>query len=262
MSHFGEWISASVDGQLTQPQEQRLAMHVAQCHACALELAAERDARAALLGAGDLPVHPDLTARLLRLAQDSGGAHTPLTSQRRPTPAALAHQDEARFPALTGQVGAKRTHRRVLFGAGAGLLIGGGLLLGLGQPATVIPDADQGAALTILAGGGTSAGNTVQVDMRGGDGLVVVREHAGRLDQDAAQAMPVELIDGRNVFVLSQDPWHAVWQADQSVIEVVSAHRSAAVTELLATFPDEKFHDSLDRRIARGWRALSGMWTN
>ena len=116
--------------------------------------------------------------------------------------------------------------------------------------------------MTILAGGGTTAGKTVQVDMRGGDGLVVVREHIGRLDEDAVQAVPAELIDGRSVYVLSQEPWHAVWQSDQSVIEVVSAHRSAAVSELLATFPDEEFHDSLNRRIARGWRALSGMWTN
>lgn len=215
----------------------------------------------------DVPIDPDLTQRLLRVAQDSGADQTSFGSARRPTPDALMPLTGERpdFPALTGQVSPRRTYRRVLIGAAVGVSVCVGLLIGLGNPAVIVPEADTVAALSILAGervAGTEDVTSVQVDLRGGEGTAVVREYQGKLDPDAIKTMSADTIDGHTVHVMSQTPWHAVWQSDETVIEVVSAHESDALADLLTLYPDRSFSDSLDRRIVRGWRVLSGVWTS
>src|SRR5690606_23106913 len=65
--HLGTWISALADGQLDPEARERALGHVAGCPSCAEELAAVRAARRALADAGDVPVAPDLTGRLLAL---------------------------------------------------------------------------------------------------------------------------------------------------------------------------------------------------
>ena len=53
-------------------------------------------------------------------------------------------------------------------------------------------------------------------------GSLVVTEQQGRLDTDALAGAPTSRVGGREVYVLSYEPWHVVWQADSTVVQVVA----------------------------------------
>ena len=62
--HFGAWLCAYVDGELTGPQASRVHSHLATCAACSAEVAAQLDARQIVAAARVEPA-PDLADRIL-----------------------------------------------------------------------------------------------------------------------------------------------------------------------------------------------------
>lgn len=165
MTHLGSWVSALADGQLPPDQAEAALAHVAACRGCALELAAARAARRRLAGAGDVPVAPDLAARLLELGRHAGATSVPqappglLPDTSVPLPWTGGG---ARLPrgGLTGELARRRLPRGVLAAAvaGSGLALVG--LVNLGQEPTVAPSAHPAYALTVLghAATGTTSG--------------------------------------------------------------------------------------------------------
>lgn len=307
MSHFGAWITAYVDGQLTAAQAERLLSHASTCAPCARELAAERAAHEALLTTSDVRPSDDLTDRLMQVGRPSAGCSAARQTPhglRPPAPAAPTHA------ALTGEVSGTgrraRVVRRVLTGALAGVVLAVAGLATLGRVPVVTVVADPGEALSVLsqapsprlAGSGThmttiglptrdsgdpavaagvdlrgwlvpeqlsdrwevtgvrlpdGARRLLEIDLALGDATVVVREQLGRLDPAALADVPRSVVDGREVYVLSEDPWHVVWQADDIVLDVVTAADGPEVAQVVAALPSAEHDDGLAHRVARGW---------
>lgn len=164
MTHLGSQISALVDGQLPPSQAERALAHVACCPACAAELAAARAARRALSAARDLPVDPQLTARLMALGRTDPTAVRPPEEAARawpfehgsvPLPGSASHQ---RMPGncLHGDLRRRSVPARGLalaaVGAGAAVMA----LFVLGQEPQVAPVAHPAHALTLLGRAGTA----------------------------------------------------------------------------------------------------------
>lgn len=101
----------------------------------------------------------------------------------------------------------------------------------------------------------------VEVDLDGPYGAVVATQHPGRLDPDAVAGLPVMQAGGHDVYVLSQGPWHLVWQSGDTVVSVVSGSASPAVDAVATAFPSVPFDDGVDAQISRGWAALAGHWS-
>lgn len=197
VSHYGEWISAYADGELSRAQVARLDTHLLQCARCARELAEERAARSMLLAARDVAPSDDLTQRLMAAAAAAAQDSSCLTPERRGARARRA-RDRARvelrtltpgetgptFPALTGEVTGRRRNVAVLALAGfVGLSAGAFGLAALGAPPRVVPSAHRAEALATLAhAGGPAAAVLAGTDAQGqvdGDATVAALREAG-----------------------------------------------------------------------------------
>ncbi|MFE4465334.1 anti-sigma factor family protein [Oerskovia sp. NPDC056781] len=98
--------------------------------------------------------------------------------------------------------------------------------------------------------------DVLQVDLAGPEGTIVVREQVGRLDTTSLTRS--EGFDGRAVYVLSDEPWHVVWQAGDTVIDVVAEARKEVLAAFVATFPAHDFDAGVPARISRGWTTMTG----
>lgn len=101
----------------------------------------------------------------------------------------------------------------------------------------------------------------VELDLDGPYGAVVVTREPGRLDPDAVAGVPVVQAGGHDVHVLSQAPWHVVWQSGDTVVSVVAVGQSPAVDAVATAYPEVPFDDSLDAQISRGWAVVAGAWS-
>lgn len=330
--HYGAWISAHLDGELSRAQDARLQVHLMQCATCSEALAAEREARSLLLAAVVAEPSAALTARLLALAgaadgpQPSGegaspahlaprgGAHRGAPRGRGARPAELRTlrpgEDSPTFPALTGELRPRRRVTAVAVAGVVGLGMGALGLSALGAPPRVLPSAHRAEALTTLArtiepratapGGAAAArvegaslsdpaaqdpslgklrdegwyipfltGGAAVVDHRtDGDGrfelevatpegALVLREQVGVLDVDGLAAESTLTWGSRTVYVLSQTPWHVVWQAGDLVLEVYCADVHPLAQDIVAARDaDVAAPVAVGRRIARGWQSI------
>uniref|UniRef100_UPI0018AB192D hypothetical protein n=1 Tax=Cellulomonas hominis TaxID=156981 RepID=UPI0018AB192D len=96
-------------------------------------------------------------------------------------------------------------------------------------------------------------GGTLEVDLSGPTGDVVVTEQHGRLDVSALTAAEPIDVEGRTVYLLSAEPWHAAWQSGDTVVEVVSSRTGAGAAAVVAQFPEGEFDAGLSARLTRGW---------
>jgi len=100
-------------------------------------------------------------------------------------------------------------------------------------------------------------GSTLEVDLSGPSGEVVVTEQRGRLDAGALTAADRLDVAGHTVYVLSTAPWHAAWQSGDTVVEIVSAGGGSDAATVVAQFPDQEFDTGLPARLTRGWDTLT-----
>lgn len=99
----------------------------------------------------------------------------------------------------------------------------------------------------------------LEVDVAGADGTsLVVTEQQGRLDTTALAGAPTSEVGGRQVYVLSFEPWHIVWQAEGTVVQVVGSQSSDSAETLVGAFPGGAFDDGVPARITRGWDTVTG----
>ncbi|KQY23440.1 anti-sigma factor [Cellulomonas sp. Root485] len=99
----------------------------------------------------------------------------------------------------------------------------------------------------------------LEVDVTGADGTsLVVTEQQGRLETSALAGAPTSEVGGRQVYVLSFEPWHVVWQADGTVVQVVGSQSSGSAETLVGAFPGGAFDDGVPARITRGWDTVTG----
>jgi anti-sigma factor RsiW len=99
----------------------------------------------------------------------------------------------------------------------------------------------------------------LEVDVTGADGTaLVVTEQQGRLETSALDGAPTSEVGGRQVYVLSFEPWHVVWQADGTVVQVVGSQSSGSAETLVGAFPGGAFDDGVPARITRGWDTVTG----
>lgn len=297
MMHLGSRISALVDGQLDPAATERALAHVASCAACARELASARAARRALAAADDVAPTEDLTARLLSLSSQPFPAPTvrdPFTvGGGAALPLAATH-------ALRGDVVGRRSPTRLVVGSMAGLGAVAACLFLLGERPVVTPSSHPAAALGLLAhtagpaaptptvDASTVAGlrgqgwtfpgdlpdgwrvgeirwspgspRVLEVDVAGPSGTFVVTEQQGRLDTESLAGAPVREVGGRQVHVLSVEPWQVAWQSEATVVQVVASHEQSEIDDLVAAFPAGGYDDTVTGRIGRGWQTVAAAW--
>lgn len=97
----------------------------------------------------------------------------------------------------------------------------------------------------------------LELDLTGPDGTIVVTEQRGRLDVDAVAGAPEATVGGRTVRVLSEAPWHAVWQSGDAVVSVVALSPGRAVEELVAAYPEREYDPGVPARLVRGWSQVT-----
>jgi hypothetical protein len=100
--------------------------------------------------------------------------------------------------------------------------------------------------------------DVLEVDVVGPEGSVVVTEQQGHLDTDALAGAPTSTVGGREVYVLSYEPWHVVWQADATVVQVVAAESSGSADDLVGAFPGGAYDAGVPAQITRGWDTVTG----
>lgn len=100
----------------------------------------------------------------------------------------------------------------------------------------------------------------LEVDLAGPQGTIVVTEQHGRLDPDAVADAPSTTVGERDVHLLSDAPWHAVWQSGGTVVSVVAQTRTPAVEDLITAYPHQRYDDRVAARLARGWSVVAGAW--
>ncbi|MCC2334450.1 zf-HC2 domain-containing protein [Cellulomonas wangsupingiae] len=100
----------------------------------------------------------------------------------------------------------------------------------------------------------------LEVTVTGPAGAYVVTEQQGRLDTDALLGAPVREIGGRQVHVLSVEPWQVAWQSEATVVQVVAAQDGSEVDALVAAFPSGGYDDTVTGRIGRGWQTVYAAW--
>lgn len=105
-----------------------------------------------------------------------------------------------------------------------------------------------------------SSATWTELDLDGPAGPVVVLRQPGRLRADVVADVPTLAIGEHEVHVLSDAPWHVVWQSGDAVVGVVAAHRSSAVDEVVAAYPQEQVDDGIGARMSRGWQSVVGAW--
>lgn len=116
----------------------------------------------------------------------------------------------------------------------------------------------QGWSVTAVRWAGDDS-TVLEVDVLGPDGTsLVVTEQQGRLDTTALAGAPTGEVGGREVYVLSYEPWHVVWQADSTVVQVVGSQSSDDAATLVGAFPGGAFDDGVPARITRGWDTVTG----
>lgn len=124
---------------------------------------------------------------------------------------------------------------------------------------------------TRLSGGG----EVVEIDIEGPDGALVVRQEHGRLADltqdsnadgaagmtDAAAAAGLDDLDadGRDVEILSSEPWHVAWQAGDVVVDVAADVRQDVLADVVAAFPGRGYDAGVLPRISRGWTTVTGV---
>jgi hypothetical protein len=106
---------------------------------------------------------------------------------------------------------------------------------------------------------GTTGGSVVlELELDGPDGRVVLTEEHGRLDVSGLEGATAHTLAGHEVYELSRQPWHLVWQSDDTVVTLVSGAPADSVSELVADFPAAGYDDRLPARITRGWDTVTG----
>ncbi|MBD5787037.1 zf-HC2 domain-containing protein [Cellulosimicrobium terreum] len=100
--------------------------------------------------------------------------------------------------------------------------------------------------------------DTLEIDLVTPSGEVVVREQAGRLDTASLDGLQTWDVSGRTIHVLSEEPWHLVWQSDDTVVDVVADVDEPDVADLVATFPAGDYDAGVPARISRGWTTMTG----
>lgn len=293
MTHLGSWLSALADGQLPVDETERALAHVAVCPRCAGELAAARAARKALSAAAAerLEPAPDLTARLLSLAPAGApllGPHPDPFVPTTPLPSRSSGVLPGRSSGvLRGDVlGSGHAASRIVVGSVAGLGVLAACLFSLGERPVVVPSAHPGFALGVLGQASAAAAQAstadqasgwsvpdlpsgwsltatraqddgVEVDLAGPSSTAVVSERRGHLDATALAGQPTQQVGGREVYLLSSEPWHVAWQADDTVVEVLAPTAGDDVEALVAAFPAAPYDDGVTARIGRGWSVVA-----
>jgi len=100
----------------------------------------------------------------------------------------------------------------------------------------------------------------LEVDVTGPAGTFVVTEQQGRLDTDALHGVPVREVGGRQVHVLSVEPWQVAWQSEATVVQIVASQDEGEIDALVAAFPSGGYDDTVTARIGRGWQTVSAVW--
>jgi len=103
-----------------------------------------------------------------------------------------------------------------------------------------------------------AARGLVEIDLEAPGGEAVVREQSGLLDTAALAGGETWDVDGRRVHVLSEAPWHVVWQSGDTVIDVVADTEQETVAALVAAFPARDYDAGVPARISRGWTTMTG----
>ena len=98
----------------------------------------------------------------------------------------------------------------------------------------------------------------LEIDLEAPGGEAVVREQTGLLDTSALAGGETWDVDGRRVHVLSEAPWHVVWQSGDTVIDVVADTEQETVAALVAAFPARDYDAGVPARISRGWTTMTG----
>jgi hypothetical protein len=101
----------------------------------------------------------------------------------------------------------------------------------------------------------TGGAPVLAVDLTGPEGTLVVTEQEGRLDLAALHGADVIDVGGREAYVLSYAPWHAVWQCGDTVVQVVAGGDASTI---VAAFPGGAYDDGVPARISRGWSTVTG----
>ncbi|MEK8228388.1 hypothetical protein NKG05_23580 [Oerskovia sp. M15] len=104
------------------------------------------------------------------------------------------------------------------------------------SPSGILEEFDVTAVLLVGA-----RSEVLQVDLEGPQGTIVVREQVGRLDTTSLSRS--DAFDGRTVYVLSDEPPHLVWQAGDTVIDVVAEVPKDVLASFVATFPAHDFDE-------------------
>lgn len=285
MTHLGSWLSALADGQLPAAATERALAHVATCPRCAGELSAARAAHRALAAAAE-PVAPppDLYARLMSIAPPGAGAPPPHPDPFVPTTPLPGRSSGV----LRGDVAGARGTARYVVGSIAGLGLVAASLFALGARPAVLPSAHPGLALGALGQAAAAVSTSapvpgpatdgwtvpdlpagwtvttarpvdggVEADLTGPAGPVVVSERRGHLDLEALAGMSRVQVGGRDVYLLSSQPWHVAWQCGDAVLEVLAPAGGPDLDALVAAFPAAPYDDGVPARIGRGWSVLA-----
>lgn len=97
----------------------------------------------------------------------------------------------------------------------------------------------------------------LEVELAAPSGTVVVTEQQGRLDTAALRGAPVRTVGGRDVHVLSTEPWLVAWQSEATVVQVVGTDGEEDVDAIVAAFPAGGYDDTVAGRIGRGWQTVT-----
>jgi hypothetical protein len=120
------------------------------------------------------------------------------------------------------------------------------------------PDAlPEGYDITAVRVSGEDA-DVLEVDLAGPHGRVVLTEQRGQLDVPSLGPVEQRTIDGRTLYVVSRHPWHAVWQADDTVVSIVSDAPEDRVVDVVESFPVAGYDDGIPARLTRGWDTVTG----
>ncbi|WP_251153254.1 zf-HC2 domain-containing protein [Cellulosimicrobium sp. Marseille-Q4280] len=118
---------------------------------------------------------------------------------------------------------------------------------------TELPD-----GVTVAAVREDAARRVLEIDLATPTGEIVVREQVGLLDEAALAGLDTWDVDGRRVHVLSEEPWHVVWQSGDTVVDVVADTEDEVLADLVAAFPDRDYDAGVPARISRGWTTMTG----
>lgn len=104
---------------------------------------------------------------------------------------------------------------------------------------------------------GSERDGVVELDVAGPDGTIVVRQRYGRLA--AATGGTALRVPGHDVHVLSSEPWHVVWQAGDTAVDVSADVPDDVLTDLVAAFPGGRYDAGVLPQLSRGWTTVTGV---